>query len=1076
MTAPAHPPAAARAASAVSVVIPCYNLGAYLDQAVQSVLDQTFTDVEILVVDDGSTDEATRHLFVSYRRPKTRILRIENRGLAAARNLGLGEARGRYVSFLDADDRLEPTFLAKAVAALDADARLGFASPWLTAFGDAAYRWSPRSCDFPVLLSECTVCTAALQRRHAVLEAGGYDEAMPLPGYEDWDLAIGLVERGWVGTILPEYLFRYRTRAGSMAEDCTAPENHARLMRYIVTKHAETYRRHLPGVLEVTEARVRELEAQDLARADGGSSAPPASSTPTAPVAEGAARVGGAGLAAAGAGSTAPPTLSVVVACRDDRSGLRETLGSLDGRSPAATEVLVVDDASTERDTLEVLEACRTGGMRVLRTAGVGLPAALRHGLEAARGAWVLGLGAGDVLASAALRDALDDPGPAAGAAFVLGGLQNGRSGGLVWHPGAGDLPGVIGCPRLHFPVTRRERLEAVGGYDGDLPTIAEADLDLALRLASAGVAGLVLDDPLLRRRVDPRSLPHADPDEACSTARAGMGAGDPPHRLEAILAKHRGLFEARWDEAILGREDHRRRAEAALGDGGADRTAPSPPGALDWGELRRLEPVSAVWGVDRGKPVDRHYIEAFLERNRSDVRGRVLEVKDPVYTKAFGAGVEVCDIVDIAPENPFATLVRDLSADASLPPRTFDCFILTQTAHIIYDVRTVLRNAARTLRPGGVLLATLPCVSRIDYESGVDGDCWRFTPASARRLAEEAFGPGQVEVQPFGNVLTCCAFLMGLAAEEMTPDELRQNDPYFPLLLGVRAVKAPLPLPAGGDGRGKALILAYHRIDRPSRDRWGLCVSPERFAAHLRHLAARFEAVRVSELAGLLARNEPVGGLVAVTFDDGYRDNLTTALPLLRERGIPATFFIAGEEAGDGRTFWWERFDASLEAMNLADASARGLHGRLMAAEPAERRTLLAELPPGEDDVPERMSPAELVELGGDPLVEIGAHGATHRAFSSLGPEEQRHEIESNVRRLREATGGGIASFAYPFGGLFTDETPRILGDAGLTAACTIENAAVTARSDPMRLPRVQVGDWDLDEFEARLRAVLDG
>src|SRR5919107_365976 len=123
----------------VSVVIPCFNLGAYLDETVQSVLDQTFQDFEILIVDDGSDDATTRHMLASYRRPKTRIVRIENRGLPGARNRGLEEAVGRYVSFLDADDLYEPTFLERTVETLEADPSKAFASCWLTAFGEAEF-------------------------------------------------------------------------------------------------------------------------------------------------------------------------------------------------------------------------------------------------------------------------------------------------------------------------------------------------------------------------------------------------------------------------------------------------------------------------------------------------------------------------------------------------------------------------------------------------------------------------------------------------------------------------------------------------------------------------------------------------------------------------------------------------------------------------------------------------------------------------------------------------------------------------------------------------------------------------
>src|SRR6185369_13027955 len=158
--------------SSVSVIIPCYNLGRYLDEAVASVLAQTFQDFEILIVDDGSTDAATRAVLDGYSRPRTRVFRTAHAGLAAARNHGIERAQGRYVCALDADDTLEPAFLEKLVRVLDADASLTFSSCWLRTFGDESWEWTPERCDLPALLWENTVLTAALVRRDAVVAIG----------------------------------------------------------------------------------------------------------------------------------------------------------------------------------------------------------------------------------------------------------------------------------------------------------------------------------------------------------------------------------------------------------------------------------------------------------------------------------------------------------------------------------------------------------------------------------------------------------------------------------------------------------------------------------------------------------------------------------------------------------------------------------------------------------------------------------------------------------------------------------------------------------------------------------------
>lgn len=207
-------------------------------------------------------------------------------------------------------------------------------------------------------------------------------------------------------------------------------------------------------------------------------------------------------------------------------------------------------------------------------------------------------------------------------------------------------------------------------------------------------------------------------------------------------------------------------------------------------GLLRRTAPVSDVWGFDRGTPVDRHYIEGFLAAHRGDIRGRVLEVKDSAYTDRFGRGVESREVLDIDATNPQATLIADLTDPEAFPEAAFDCFILTQTLHLLWDVQAGARSAWRLLRPGGVLLATAPAVSRISRGAGLDGDFWRFTPAALRRLLEGPFGTGQVTVQAYGNVLTAIAALTGMAREEIPRRRLDQGDDFFPVIVAARAVK----------------------------------------------------------------------------------------------------------------------------------------------------------------------------------------------------------------------------------------------------------------------------------------------
>ena len=205
---------------------------------------------------------------------------------------------------------------------------------------------------------------------------------------------------------------------------------------------------------------------------------------------------------------------------------------------------------------------------------------------------------------------------------------------------------------------------------------------------------------------------------------------------------------------------------------------------------LLSVRPKSDHWGWDRGTPVDRFYIDRFLAEHAGDVRGNALEVKDADYTKRYGRDVARADVLDIDADNPQATIIADLSVGEGIPEAFFDCFILTQTLQYIYDLRGAVAQCERLLRPGGVLLVTVPCLSRIVHGAGLEWDYWRFTGASCRRLFGDAFGESNVEVQTHGNVLAATAFLRGTALEEIPRQKLDVNDPYFPLLVTVRAVK----------------------------------------------------------------------------------------------------------------------------------------------------------------------------------------------------------------------------------------------------------------------------------------------
>jgi SAM-dependent methyltransferase len=193
------------------------------------------------------------------------------------------------------------------------------------------------------------------------------------------------------------------------------------------------------------------------------------------------------------------------------------------------------------------------------------------------------------------------------------------------------------------------------------------------------------------------------------------------------------------------------------------------------------------------GRPIDRVYIEGYLERQAADIRGDVLEILDAVYTFRFGGDrVKRADVLDASPTTTAATVRGNLETGAGVPVDAYDCFICTQTLPFIFDVAAAVRGIRDVLAPGGVALVTLPALSPTSREDRRDwGDWWRFTSMSAARLFADAFGQDAVAVQAHGNVLTAAAFLYGYAAEELSDAELAHADPDCELLICVRAVRA---------------------------------------------------------------------------------------------------------------------------------------------------------------------------------------------------------------------------------------------------------------------------------------------
>ncbi|HEX6737553.1 MAG TPA: polysaccharide deacetylase family protein, partial [Vicinamibacteria bacterium] len=462
------------------------------------------------------------------------------------------------------------------------------------------------------------------------------------------------------------------------------------------------------------------------------------------------------------------------------------------------------------------------------------------------------------------------------------------------------------------------------------------------------------------------------------------------------------------------------------------------------------------------------------------------------------GDAVERSDVVDADVTNPRATVIADLRRAASIPSDSYDCFILTQTLHVIDDMPAVLAECARILKPGGVLLVTLPCASRVCLEYGRDGDFWRMTEAGARRLFERAFPADHLEIRSHGNVLVSTAFLYGLACHELAPEEFEAADPFHPLLVSVRAVKPRAAVEVEAAPGEAGLVLLYHRVAETADDVHGLCVPPALFREQMEHLRAHYRPMALEELADAARRGRLPPRAVAVTFDDGYVDNLLAASPILGELGLPATFFVTGEGWDAPHEFWWDALErlllSSQPVPRCLELTLGGERRCLATSTTAERRAAHATLHPQlvgrsreERDQAMRaiaswagdparrpgaraMTAEEIRLLASRPGHAVGAHTTHHLALSTQPAAVVEEEIAGHKDRLQRLLGGPVAAFAYPFG----DGSPHAaeaVRRAAFGVAVTCEERPVRPGDAPLQLPRLEVKAGPLEAFAAALR-----
>jgi peptidoglycan/xylan/chitin deacetylase (PgdA/CDA1 family)/SAM-dependent methyltransferase len=1140
----------------VSFIIPAYNAAETLAKAVESLQAQTIGTWEAVIVDDGSADGTlalARQLAASDAR--LRVLTQPNGGESAARNTGLDAARGDAIAFLDADDWVLPTYVECMTGALAADPDLdgvhcGYHR--VTPDGEqgpAIYSWW-KSDLFEELSRRNVFAIHACMARRTLVEAVGHFDPR-LRTAPDWDFWQRAARTGAQIGAVRQALACYLVRPGSATSNArqilidgltVISRGHAPDPR--VSRPAERYAAGMPAGRAPTAKLYHACWAAGLAISQGQDGRALLELVPL----EG------------------NPKLEPQAVADWLRDAVPYPIGRLVADWPALWPRL----APGMQAFLQALEArlaapglAQQAHQAMARWAGVaaGTPAILggesmsRHGspgseqvrlaeLEQTR-AWLEQQVANwrEAVAErdrqiAALKKWIEE-------------LEAGKA----W----------LDQQRLSW-------MRAAHAHEHELRRRLPLRWPRWLR---PGAWEPPDDEPI---QAEPASANAPAPPEPEQTQTAGKGdrlpASESPQAIPD-LPLHEPVDSARPAGVVapLGASAVGR-AEAARGPAAPEPAGPFAPQRLVW-------PLSRDWGYERGTPIDRHYIELFLTQHAADIRGRVLEVGDNTYTLRFGGErVSHSDVLNVAPGHPQTTFVADLALGQGLPDEAFDCVILTQTLQLIYDTRAALRTVARILKPGGVLLLTCPGLTQTSQTGWAGSWFWRFTPSSLARLLAEAAPVLEPEVQQHGNVLAASAFLYGLAVEELAAVELDTLDLDYDVILTARAVKkaasGPQAIPAAearpglpvpgvlqaqppqdgatiaqadpASGRQRAwsqgagrphealgLVLMYHRVAETELDPWAIAVTPARFEAHMRLVREQFVPVRLAAMRqavwDLRSPGAPLASVpperlpVAVTFDDGYADNLHNALPVLERQEVPATFFIATGAVEAQAEFWWDTLErvllrpGQLPARLLLSAGGKpfewafdewarydpsdwerhrhwhtweppptgrqgaflALWSRLRALPPAAVQAAIADLlgwacPPAA--VQQRaMGLAELRQLAANELAEVGGHTVRHPSLAALPLEAQRAEIEDGRRWLIEATGRPVRAFAYPFGKPedYTAETLALVKAAGFEVGVVNIPGVVTAMTDPFQWPRVYVGDWSEAEFAARLSQVVE-
>jgi glycosyltransferase involved in cell wall biosynthesis len=539
------------------------------------------------------------------------------------------------------------------------------------------------------------------------------------------------------------------------------------------------------------------------------------------------------------------PLVSVIITFLNAEKFLEETIESVFGQTYLEWELLLVDDGSRDKSTHIALNYQKNHPDKVRflehdRHANMGISASRNLGIRNARGKYIAMLDADDVWVENKLEQQVEilETYPQAG--MVCGNSKYWHS----WTADPRDLsldryihdtinPNRLKLNSLIYPpllllltlngeidpivpsdiILRKEAIEHVGGFENIFKSMHEDQAFLAKIYLNSSVYVAASCWTLYRQHPD-----------SCNTLAVKSGRQiaaelfylnwldkylnekrvTDPDILNALHRrlwnyKHPALNELKQTAIKNIKKTVKALAPRLLPSSARDlliskNTGRRPQGWVDFGELRRLFPAGEFWGVNRGHPIDRYYMDRFFKENSDYIKGIVLEIGEDLYAYKYGKeNVIKCDIVNISNDSDSPSVIYADSVFAlHIPSGIYDCVILTRVLRQIYNLSSAIETLKSVLKPGGTVLAALPGICpNTDGLTYNRNWLWHFTSSSARELFEKEFAPENLEIKCYGNVLAATGLLMGLVSEDLTREELDYIDHRYEIIVGVRAVKS---------------------------------------------------------------------------------------------------------------------------------------------------------------------------------------------------------------------------------------------------------------------------------------------